>query len=532
MTHADRERKATSTTRVVIIGGGITGLAAAWEVTQFAKSHPEQQFEIAIVEASAAFGGKVIAKPFDGRMLDAGPDAFVAAGASMRTLCEELGIDDELVGPTAEQPWLWHHAKLRKFPQRTLLGAPSSITALVRSRALSLRGILRAGLDVILPTYVGRVGSDPTIGRIVRTRLGDEVADVLVDPLLGGIYAGSIDDLSASAAMPQLAQLLRGSRSIVLQARRQRQEGKRREHASRLGSQQAKVQGKRAVFATPRDGMSRIGEVLCDQLVERGVVLHASSRVIALGAGKQGREWQLVVRQPDQSISVGTDIVVLACPAADSARLLREVSPDAAAICADFVTSSVGIVRLKYHKDAIQHACDGTGFVVPVNERRFVTSCTWLTSKWGHLRENHLQENKDEVLLRASVGRRYDERFLSMNDEEIISDVHAELSEAMGIREAPLEADVTRWRNAFVQYESGHLARVGAIREKLQMLSGLAVAGASFDGIGVSACVQSGRREAAVLAAAHAAGRAEPEDSSPAPTTVIDLRATAPQPSS
>jgi oxygen-dependent protoporphyrinogen oxidase len=426
-------------TSVAVVGGGITGLAAAYEAMLGGA-------DVTLYEASDRLGGKIVTGSFDGRPVDAGPDAFLARVPHAVELCRELGLGDELVAPAAGSASVWTRGALRALPEGLVLGVPTDVLGLARSGILSARGVARAGLDLVLPQ--SRFGDDPSVGEVVSARFGREAAERLVEPLLGGIHAGRIDRLSMASTAPQLAAAVGRHRSLL--------RGLRGVPASLDGP----------VFNSLRGGMARLVERLEEVLREGGVRFCLGAAVDSL---------------PD------ADRVVVALPAARSAALLSSASPAAAAELAAIEHASVTLVTLAYPALPLS----GSGFLVPAVDGRLMTACSFGSNKWPHW------AGDGRTVLRVSAGRAGDDRAMHLSDDEVVSALSSELGEAAGIASPPLAARVTRWVDGFPQYAPGHAARVARIESALATdAPHVRVAGAALHGVGIPACIASGRAAA------------------------------------
>ena len=446
---------------VVVVGGGLAGLAAAWTLSR----SPDPP-RTTVLEASVRLGGKIRSDEFAGATVDRAADAFLARVPWAVQLCEQLGLRTELVSPARSRAWIWAHEKPQPFPTDTVLGVPSDLNSL--RGLISPEGIARAEQDFTLPQPVGRERPDPSIGDVVRARLGDEIADLLVDPLVGGINAGRIDSLSLAAGSPQLATLAAADPSLIKAA------------ATHRSLQTNRTTTDNPVFFAPAGGMQTLVDALVAQLAVAGVDLRTNEPVTALE--QVGSGWKITGAEA----TIDADATVVAAPAFVAASLLRPTSATIATVLASIRYSSVAMVRLAYTRTAVAHSLEGSGFIVPAKAGRTMTACSWASSKWARL------ATPDRVLFRVSAGRFGDDAALQLTDEDLIAVVHRELSDALGIDAPPLESDVTRWMNAFPQYEPGHSARLAAIDNELASVPNLALAGAAYRGIGIPACIKSG----------------------------------------
>lgn len=438
--------------RVVIVGAGIAGLAAAYALRRRAP-----MVEVIIVEAAARIGGKLATAEVGGVEVDVGAEAVLARVPEAVDLARAVGFGDELVHPATTAASLWLGHRLRPIPARTVLGVPADLAALARADVLSAPGLARLTVDLALP---GRpLGGDVSVGRLVGTRLGREVVDRLVEPLLGGVYAGRADLLSLDATVPALAATARRHRSLLLAAR----------------AAVPPPTADQPVFATLSGGLGRLPEA----------VAAASGARIELG--RPARElsrtptgWRLVVGSARHPATLDADAVVVACPAAPAARLLRAAAPIAAADLAGIDYASVAIVTLAYAGGT--RPLPGSGFLVPVSQGRLVKAATFTSSKWAHLAG-------PTTFVRVSIGRYGDPADLQRDDDELVRGAAAELAEAAGLPSEWVDARVTRWGGGLPQYAVGHRDRVARIRAALPLT--VAVCGAAYDGIGVPACIRS-----------------------------------------
>jgi len=443
---------------VAVVGGGITGLAAAWELLGSGA-------EVMVLESSNHLGGKIVTDDIGGHPVDLGPDAFVARTPEATDLCRELGLEDELVTAATEHAAVWVGGRLRPLPRDILLGVPSRLRSVARSRILSAGAVARLALDGLVPRGRRKEGDgDVSVGDLVTARLGRQVLDRLVDPLFGGIHAGPAGELSVEATAPQLAAAA-SARSLMRGLRAQR-------------GDQAKP-----AFHSLRGGLGQLVDRLVEELRAGGVTIHLDS--------------------PVDSVPVeGADATIVATPALVTAGLVAVASPAAAAELRSIDHASVTVTVLAYSASAFPEPPDGSGFLVPQSDGHLMTACSFASSKWPHWAE------PGEVVLRVSAGRFGDERALEMKDIELVQNLHNELVEVLHLTEAPMRARVTRWVDAFPQYRVGHLERVARMEAALRRdLPGVEVVGAAYRGLGITTCIAQGRaaaRRALASVVAHA----------------------------
>ncbi len=442
--------------RVVVVGAGIAGLTAARALV--AAGH-----EVVVLEASPHVGGKVRRHEVAGVGVDVGAEAMLARRPEGVGLADELGLS--VVHPTAATSRIWTRGALRPLP-RSLMGAPLDLDALEASGILSPEGLTRAR-----HRRQGSWTGDASVGDIIAAQYGDEVVDRLVEPLLGGVYAGDARAISAAAAMPQLLALAR--------------RGDIHDQAAALPVSTAPV------FAGFVGGMSTLVTALAD-----GLDIRTSTTVRELQRTATG--FRLVTGPTTHPVVEHADQVVLAVAGAPASRLLADVAPSAAAELASVDYASMAVVTLAFPvADLPAEMHDASGFLVPPVDGRRIKASTFSFAKWAWVRE----AGGDLALLRTSLGRLGDERALQRTDEELVADSLADLHEAVGLSAAPVDTHVQRWGGGLPQYAVGHLDRVARIREHVAAVPGLAVCGAAYDGVGIVGCIASGRAAAAALSA-------------------------------
>jgi protoporphyrinogen/coproporphyrinogen III oxidase len=458
-------------TRVVVVGGGVSGLAAAWYAAAAGAS-------VTVFEATSQVGGKLRVAELAGAPVDVGAEALLTARPEGVALLAEAGLADERIDPLTTAALVRAAGGLHPLPARTMMGIPADVAALRASGAVSAAGLAAVEREPELPP-LPPLDDDVAVGRLVRERLGREVADRLVEPLLGGVYAGRADALSLRATMPRLADALGDGGSLVAAARAVTDAGTRAPSAG-------------PIFTSLRDGLGR----LPGALVERGgFTVRSSTTVRAIRRTPGG--FALEVGAAPVAQTVEADAVVVAVPAAKAARLLREVAASAAGELGGIESASMAIVSLAY--------CDvtpppGSGVLVAAGERLATKAVTLSSQKWplvGGL-----------TMLRASVGRAGEPHVLRLDDAEIVRLVRHELQAVLGVGGEPVDALVTRWGGGLPQYAVGHVERVARIRAAVAAVPGLAVCGAAYDGIGIPACIASARAAVdRVLAPAAARGQ-------------------------
>ncbi len=466
---------------VVVVGGGVAGLAAAYELSGGAAGPDGATPRVELIESSERLGGPLATAEVAGRVLDVGPDGVLARRPEAVGLVEELGLTERLEPIAASGAWVWLRGAAREIPTGLALGVPTDAAALRRWPGLSRRGRWALARDRRWPARLS-VGEDATIGAIVRAKLGDEVAHGLVEPLVGGIQAGRIDELSARSVFPALLEAARRGGSLAAALA----EGEPASPGPRHASERAGP-----AFVTLTSGLGSLPEALAASLAARGVVLRRATAVTALRRTPSGPyPWEV----DTATTTTPADAVVLATPAPVTAALAGRHHGALAALSA-VRSAGVAVVTLSLERATTALPATGTGLLVPLAtawpgpDSMLVTALSFLDRKWPHLRGD------DDVLVRAHAGRSDDARWRDLDDDALVARVLDEARHLLG-RAGPLRAaHVARWPSALAQYELGHASLVEAARAGARAL-GLALAGSAYDGVGVPATIGSGRRAA------------------------------------
>lgn len=486
---------------MVVVGGGITGLVAAYRLARLAAA--ERTFGVTLVEATEHLGGKLRTSVFMGHDVDEGADAFLRRDPAALELADELGLGERLVAPAQSTALIVRRRRKPRSAQRLalvplgsshVLGVPTGLWSLARSGLVGPLAVARAGLDLLMPD--NWKGTDESVGAMVRRRLGHGVADGLVGPLLGGINAGDIDQMDAEAVAPQLARLgrrggslMRAARDHVADATRLAASGS----ASGAAGHTASGATPPPVFASFDGGMSVLVDRLTDALKRAAVELRtgaAVERLTAVSGTQVG--WRVTL---DDGSHADADAVVLATPAHQAAPMLADVDAEVARSLADVAFASVAIVTLGYSRSDVKATLNAAGALVPRQLGLLTTAASFGSSKWPHWAD------AERVVIRASVGRVDDRRFCDLDDDELVERVAGEVGGLLEIDQQPLSKRVSRWADSLPQYTTGHTTRVRQLRAQLTAgAPGLVLAGASYDGIGIPACVSSGNRAAQAVA--------------------------------
>jgi oxygen-dependent protoporphyrinogen oxidase len=462
--------------RLVVVGGGITGLAAAHRAVEVARERG-RALDLTLLEGTDRLGGTIETERRDGFLVECGPDSFISEKPWALALCRRLGLESRLVrtDDRYRSAFVVHGGRLHPLPEGFQMMAPTRLAPLLASPLFSWRGKARMAMDLVLPR-----GGDPdeSLGGFVRRRLGREALERVAQPLIAGIYTADPDSLSLAATMPRFLEMERRDRSVILAMRR----AGRAAPAAAQGSSGARW----SLFVTFADGMEALIHALAARLPPGAVRL--KERVT--GMERRGEGWRLVTGDGG---AVEAEAVVLATEAHQAARLLRPLDPGLAHLLEGIPYASSATVTLGYRRADIAHALDGFGFVVPQAERRPIIACTFSSVKYpGRAPEGG-------VLLRVFLGGAMNEAALEADDASLVATARTQLAELLGARGEPLFGRVSRHVKAMPQYQVGHLARVEAIESAARRHPGLTLVGGAYRGVGISDCVRSGEAGAEAL---------------------------------
>jgi oxygen-dependent protoporphyrinogen oxidase len=456
---------------VAVIGAGITGLSAAWELVAAGAT------SVTVLEAADRVGGKLMVTDVAGVPVDAGAESMLAVRPEALRLASEVGLKPSIVHPAVRGAYVLSGGHLRQLPTGLVSGVPTDLRALAASRIMSLRGLLRIPLDQLMAKPA--LTEDISVGEFLGRRLGREVVDRLAEPLLAGVYAGNPDQLSLRMANPSLFRQLARDDSLLKAA-----------NAVKSGSAIAAGARRGPVFAGIRGGVGRLADKTETALAAKGVLIRTGEKVTGLRRLSDG--WQVRTTEGTKDY----DAIVLAVPAGEAARLLRTSAPFAAARLLSIQYASVAVVTLAYPAARLPELA-GTGFLVPPVEGYQVKGVTYVTSKWEwEARAAKTSAPKGIALVRASYGRCGDAAVLERDDAELASLARQELAAIVGLPPITVDERVTRWNSALPQYHVGHVELVGRARDSLVDAPGVALCGAAYDGVGVASCIASGRQAA------------------------------------
>lgn len=482
--HTDKVRGTQHRPHVVIIGGGIAGLATAYELQERARA-AAVPVRVSLVEADRRLGGVIRTERVDGFIIEGGPDSVLAQKPWAIELAQRLGLGDQIMGadPAHKKTYVLYRGRLHELPEGLTLMIPTRLKPLLQTGLLSPLGKARAALDWIRRPRE-REG-DVTLGAFVRQHLGREAFERMVEPLMAGIYAGDGEQLSLKATFPRLLEVERQYGSLV------RGLIARRPHPSAPSPEKEGGEGLRrwSGFVTLRQGLGQLVEAL---------VAHLDRVQIYTGQGVQrirlqtpdGRRWPGYEVELADGRVLSADAVVLATPAYIAAELVAALSPEVAGLLRTIPYVSTATVSLAFRRADVRHPLDGYGFVVPRVENRPLLACTWTSSKFPR------RAPPDSVLLRCFLGRAGQEEVVWLDDDALLRLIRAELADLLGIQAEPTLVRIFRWPRAMPQYVLGHLQRLEALQVHLTRLPGLYLTGSAYWGVGLPDSIRAGAQTA------------------------------------
>lgn len=450
--------------KVAIIGGGITGLSAAFYL-QKEMVEKKLPLDISLIEAKPQLGGKIETIRKDGFVIERGPDSFLERKRSATQLVKDLGMEEELVNNATGVSYVYARGKLNPIPEGSVMGIPTNIGPFITSGLFSVPGKMRAAYDFVLPKKT--VEGDQSLGQFFRRRFGDEVVENLIEPLLSGIYAGDIDEMSLLSTFPQFYEMEQKNRSLILGLKKT------------MPKQQPKR--KKGIFQTVQSGLQSIVEELEKQLshveVKKGI------RVEQLKKSEQGYALAL-----SNGEGLQVDAVIVATSHQVLTELVQERNVDFSYF-ESMPATSVATVAMAFPEEAVKLSSNGTGFVISRNSGFTITACTWTHRKWPHTAP------KGKALIRAYVGKAGDEAIVEQSDDVIVKTVLEDLRRIMDIDGEPEFSIVSRLKHSMPQYQVGHKEKVSEIKKQLSKAApGVYLTGASFEGIGIPDCIDQGKQ--------------------------------------
>ena len=462
--------------RIVVIGGGIAGLAAAHRVVEL-DSQRDLNLEVTLLEASPSLGGAIATERVGGFLVEAGPDSFITEKPWAVQLCERIGLSSRLVSTQSayQKIYIVHRGRLVALPEGFFLLAPTRLAPFIRTPLFSWAGKLRMAAELFLPR--GKAEEDESLGAFVRRRFGNEALERVAQPLVGGIYASDPAKLSLGATMPRFREMERRRRSVIWAMW---SEQRRRARSRESGS------GARwSLFVTLMGGMQELVDSLAASLPKGA--LYTNMPVTSLSQEADVKSWRITVAGGE---IISADAVILATPAFQSAVLLSAAAPSAASELRQISYVSTATVSLAYRRSDFPKPPDSFGFVVPAVEGRKIMACTFSSLKYpGRAPDNH-------ILLRCFVGGALQPELFEADDTTMLRCVRDELASLLGVRAEPEFSRIWRHPNSMPQYHVGHEKRIQRIEAALHAYPTLALAGSAYHGVGISDCVRTGEEAA------------------------------------
>jgi len=470
------------TPRVIVVGGGIAGLAAAHRLSELAQKN-SLGLEILLLEATGRLGGPIATERVGDFLVEAGPDSFISEKPAALRLCERLGLTSRLLSTQTEYQKIHvvHRGKLEPLPEGFFLLAPTRLWPFVQTPLFSWTGKLRMARELFIPRRT--IADDESLGSFVRRRFGQEALERVAQPLVGGIYAADPDELSLGATMPRFKEMERQRRSVI-QAMWSEQRKRARNREGGSGARWS-------LFVTLSDGMQELVDTIEKSLP--ATCVHLNRRVASVSQEERTGQWRLTTADGERLIA---DAVILATPAFQSSAILSTQAKGAADELNSIGYASTATVSLAYRRAEFARPPESFGFVVPIIERRSIMACTFSSLKYpGRAPGEH-------VLLRAFVGGALQPQLFEADDLLMEKTVRGELASLLGITSQPLFARIWRHPRSMPQYRVGHQARVERIENSIRKFPTLALAGSAYHGVGISDCVRSGEEAAERIVAA------------------------------
>lgn len=462
--------------RVVIIGGGIAGLATAYSLSELAPH--DESLEIIILEAKSKVGGNIQTE-IDGEfVIEGGPDCFLSEKPWALALCRKLDLGDDLV-PTNDRlrkTYVLSRGKLHELPEGVILMIPTKIMPLALSRLISTRGKLRMLLEIFIPKK--KDNSDESLASFVRRRLGAEVLDKIAEPLIAGIHAADPETMSVRSSFPKFVELEAQYGSLIRGMVKRMAKFKKRPSTTNPWKDRKKM----TMFVTLRHGMGELIDTLVSTITKSGVKIRTDSPVKSLKKEKDGK-YRVTFNKDEELIA---DAVVIAAPAHAAASLTKGLDKGLCAKLGEIPFSSTATVTMAFKKSDLSGPLRGFGFVVPHSEGRGIMASTWSSVKFEG------RAPADSVLIRCFVGGAKGGDLLKLNNSEMTAMVRGELKDIMGISAEPLFTRIYKWKNAMPQYTIGHEERVLQIEKKTAAHRGLFLTGSSYHGIGIPDSIHGG----------------------------------------
>lgn len=460
--------------KVVIIGGGITGLAAAYQIQQAGAA---KGLDYLLVEKDDRLGGKCFSEKIDGFMMEGGPDCFLSDKPSVLQISESMGIADSILpsNEASKRTFVLNKGQLCELPEGLMSLVPSKIVPFVLSPLVSWPGKFRMAMDLFIPKK--QEDADESLASFVRRRLGNEALDKIAEPLIGGIHAGNPDKMSLKATFPRFLDMEQKHGGML----KAMLAGKRNTPSPRPQKPGGKP---KTFFMTFKEGMGELAEAIASRLDPKKVITGQTVTGLTVEE-KDGRQVYRVAIEGMAPIEA--DAVILATPAFAAAPLMEKVDQEAARVLAEIPAASSATVNLAYKKSDLSGDLEAFGLVIPQSEKRKIMAVTYSSVKW-----NNRTPSDDYVLIRAFVGGARNQEYVDLADEEMLAMVKSEIKDIMGVWVEPVATKIYRWPKGMPQYTMGHLDRLATIKDRIAHLPGLHIVGGSYTGVGVPDCIKAG----------------------------------------
>jgi protoporphyrinogen/coproporphyrinogen III oxidase len=470
--------------RIVIVGGGVTGLSTAYHL-QKAIGSPGKDIEITLLEQSARLGGKLISEHSDGFLIEGGPDCFLTRKPWALEVCRELGLEDDLMGTNKAQRkvHVLSDGTLHPLPEGIMLIVPTKFLPFALSSLISIPGKIRMAMDLFIPPR--RENGDETLGHFVRRRLGQEALDKIAEPLLSGIHVADADRLSLKASFPRLMAVEEKYGSLTRGMIAAKRKMIRSKAEAKQGGRQSLP-----IFVSLQDGMQQYVDTLADALDAHYTFVRLNSKVETITSIDSAPPY---IVQLTDGRQLYADELVLTTPANVTAELVNDLDQDLSQGLDDIRFVSTAVVSLAYRNGPGIPKFDGFGFIIPKSEERRITACTFSSAKF----DNRTPEGYQ--MLRCFMGGPGREEILKLDDEALAEVAAQEVAQIVGVEASPVLARTFRWTKLNPQYDLNHLDRVADLRNRAAELGGLSLAGCSYDGVGVPDCTRQGKEAAAQI---------------------------------
>ncbi len=460
---------------VAIVGGGISGLSTAFALSERAAA-AGLAIRCTVLDAGPAWGGKIVTHRIGDLVTEAGPDSFLSNKPAGLQLVEKLGLSGQLINTneTGKKASVYSGGKLRELPEGLVVISPGQIGPFLKSGLLTVGGLIRMGLDLVMPAK--RPTGDESLASFFRRRFGRQAFERMMEPLMAGIYAGDAEQMSLKATFPRFLELEQEHGSVI--------RGMMAAQATTTG--EPKASPERTMFVSLKNGLEDLVTALVRRLTDQGVTLRNGVAVESLRVrSHQLGRWTYDVMLGDGS-ALSVDSLVLATPAYVSADLLRPLTPIASGLLDMIPYASTATIAIVYPASVIGGAVQGFGFVVPRVEQRDLIAATWTSIKWPH------RAPPAQLMVRCYVGGVGREAILQLDDQALVNRVKAELRQICGVTAEPTYVEVNRWMKAMPQYQLGHLERLEQAEGTLSRYGGLVLTGAAYRGVGIPDCIRHG----------------------------------------